>query len=80
MSDERLTRIETKIDKLLENTARHDVTLSYQGERTDRLEEEVKGLVARSNAGHGAWKLITSIAVFAAIIEGFATFWSAFKK
>lgn len=78
MSDERLERIENKIDKLADRISSIDSTLAAQHEqlkvhikRTDILEQQVVPLVkSQVITKSDIAKLIGIIAAIAAIVEG----------
>lgn len=83
MSDDRLIRIENKVDKISERINSVDVTLAAQHEslkdhmrRTELLEQAVEPLKSHLNAVHMAAKLIGVIVgiitVGAAVVEIFS--------
>lgn len=76
MDDQRLERIENKLDKFGDHLAAIDVTLAAQHvslethiKRTELLEQEVKPIQKHVDMVNGALKLIGILAMIAAIIE-----------
>lgn len=77
MSDDRLERIETKLDKVVEHissiditTARLTISVEEHVRRTNILEEDIAPLKARDNMRAGAVKLIGLVLGLCAAIEG----------
>lgn len=79
MSDERLPRMEDKLDKVDEKLGQINVTLAAQHEslkmhmyRTELLEKAIEPIQAHMSAVSGALKLVGFIAVLGGIIESVA--------
>lgn len=79
MVDDKLTRIENKIDKIHDRINAIDVTLAQQHEslvhhikRTDLLENKIAPIEKQLILWQGAGKLVSWIAVIAAAIAGIA--------
>jgi hypothetical protein len=77
MNEDRLMRIENKIDKVVDHIGKIDTTLAAQHEslkthihRTELLEEAVKPLVKHDNMLQGILKLIGVLALIGAAAEG----------
>jgi hypothetical protein len=84
--DDRIIRIEDKIDKVMEHTSSIDITLAKQHvileehvKRTNLLEEKLEPIQKHVNMVHGALKLIGLIATIAAIGESIAIIIGYFK-
>lgn len=76
MSDDRLTRIEDKIDHVVDKIGNIDVTLAKQHEqleyhikRTDLLEKSVKPIETHVTMIHGVLKAIGILAIGAGIAQ-----------
>jgi hypothetical protein len=76
VEDNKLDRIEFKVDKISEHVQEINVTLASQHEsikyhikRTDLLEEQIKPLNAFKARFEGALKLLGVIGIIATIIE-----------
>lgn len=74
--DDKLNRIEDKIDTIVAHTASIDVTLAKQHEqlayhikRTNLIEEQLEPIKKHVNMVHGALKLIGVLSVLASIAE-----------
>lgn len=77
MSDDRLERIESKLDKVVEHISSIDSTLAAQHvslddhiRRTELLEKDVAPLKAHDNMRAGAFKLTGLVLGLCAAIEG----------
>lgn len=82
--DDKLNRIENKIDVIVEDLVevkvaqakhtavqeRHEVNLQEHMKRSDLLEQQVKGLSEKASMVEGVLKFIGGIAVLVGIIEG----------
>ena len=73
--DDRLERIETKLDKVVdqigeinETTAKQQVSLDYHIKRTDLLEKKLEPVEAHVNLISSLFKIVASIAVLAGIV------------
>jgi len=76
-TDERIIRIENKIDKVVEHIGSIDVTLAAQYvsladhiRRTELLEKDVAPIKAHVNMVHGVLKLAGLLATLGVILEG----------
>jgi archaellum component FlaC len=74
--DDRLERIENKLDKVVdqigeinETTAKQQVSLEYHIKRTDLLEKKLEPVEAHVSLVSSLFKIISGIAVLAGIIE-----------
>jgi hypothetical protein len=86
MSEERLIRIEDKIDKVGGHLSSIDATLAAQHEslsdhirRTELLESTIKPLVKHDNMAQGILKLIGILALIGAAVEGAVSLLSYIK-
>lgn len=77
MADDRLSRIEDKIDKLADHVGSIDTTLAAQHvvlqehiRRTNLLEDEVRPLKERDTMLRGALRVAGAVALLAATSEG----------
>lgn len=73
--DDRLERIENKLDKVVdqigeinETTAKQQVSLDYHIKRTDLLEKKLEPVEAHVNLISSLFKIVASIAVLAGIV------------
>lgn len=66
--DDRLSRIETKVDKLLEDAVRNTAVLEVHVKRTDLLEKIMRGVLRRIHMGEGAVALVGLLALVATIL------------
>ena len=74
--DDRLERIENKLDKVVgdigeikETTAKQQVSLDYHIKRTDMLEEKLEPVEAHVHMISSVFKIIGGIAVVAGIVS-----------
>lgn len=74
--DDRLERIENKLDKVVdeiseikETTAKQQVSLDYHIKRTDLLEEKLEPVEAHVQLVSSLFKIIGGIAVIAGIVS-----------
>jgi hypothetical protein len=73
--EDRLERIETKLDKVVDQiseinstTAKQQVSLDYHIKRTDLLEKKLEPVEAHVNLISSLFKIVASIAVLAGIV------------
>ena len=74
--DDRLERIENKLDKVVdqigeinETTAKQQVSLEYHIKRTDLLEKKLEPVEAHVSLVSALFKIIAGIAVLAGIVQ-----------
>ncbi len=87
MDDERSTRIEQKLDKVVEHIGSIDVTLGKQHvslcdhiRRTELLEQEIAPIKKHVNMVSGALKLILVLAAVGGGIEGIVALLTYLRK
>jgi hypothetical protein len=83
MSDDRLDRIESKIDKIVEHIGSVDVTLAKQEvslaehiRRTALIEDKLKPVESHVHMVNGAFKLVGLLSTVAGILT---VLWKVFK-
>lgn len=69
MDDQRLVRIEGKIDKIIEEQAKQHVTLIEHTRRSTLLEEDMRPVRKHVAQMQGALKLLGVVGAIAGIIE-----------
>lgn len=87
MSDDKLHRIEEKVDKVVDSIARIDVTLAAQHEslkyhikRTDMLETDIKPLEAHVHAVQGILKMVGLVSVMAGVVAAMVEVLTYFRR
>lgn len=87
MPDDRLNRIESKIDKLSDHLGSIDATLAAQHvslvehmRRSDALERQMEPIKKHVSMAHGALKMISLMGIGAAIVEGLISLLEYLKK
>lgn len=79
--DERLEKVNDKLDSIKDHISSIDITLARQADslayhikRTDLLEAKLEPMTKKQDMMHGVIKFVGFLAILAGILEGIATF------